>query len=71
MRLFQMLFRMAIFRLVSAAWVRTRARAFLGFENGRRRRARACARGPKARKTVASWNLLTESGKLPVLKLMN
>ena len=27
MRLFQMLFRMAIFRLVSAAWVRARARA--------------------------------------------
>ena len=69
MRLFQMLFRMAIFRLVSAAWVRARARAFLGFGNGRRRRARA--RGPKARETVASWNFLTESGKLPVLKLMN
>ena len=25
----------------------------------------ARARGPNARKTVASWNLLTQSGKLP------
>ena len=38
-------------------------RARVGFKNGCRRRARA--RGPNARKTVASWNLLTQSGKLP------
>ena len=50
-----------------SAWFRrlgsARARAFVGFKNGCRRRARA--RGPNARKTVASWNLLTQSGKLP------
>ena len=53
----------AWFRRLGSA--RARARAFVGFKNGCRRRARARARGPNARKTVASWNLLTQSGKLP------